>query len=110
LPAITHVDGSARVQTLDPRHASRLARLLHSFERVTDCPVLLNTSFNLRGEPIVCTPADALLCFMRSSMDSLVLGSWLLDRSAVPARLLSAFEGTSHDKPQAISDAVYTFF
>jgi carbamoyltransferase len=91
LPAITHVDGSARVQTVDFSAHSRLFRLLESFERRTGCPMLLNTSFNLSGEPIVCTPVDAIACFVRSGLDCLVLEDFLLDRAAVPAEWLERF-------------------
>jgi carbamoyltransferase len=86
LPAITHVDGSARVQTVDRQASSRFAGLLERFERRTGCPVLLNTSFNMRGEPIVCTPADAILCFVRSQIDALVVEDFLLDREQVPSQ------------------------
>jgi carbamoyltransferase len=78
LPAVTHVDGSARVQTVDATIHPRFHALLSAFEALTGCPVLVNTSFNLRGEPIVCTPADALRCFQRCELDALVLGSFLL--------------------------------
>src|SRR6185369_5813605 len=73
LPAITHVDGSARLQTVDPESGSRFATLLARFADRTGCPILLNTSFNMRGDPIVCAPEDALLCFARSRIDALVL-------------------------------------
>lgn len=73
LPAITHVDYSARVQTVDPQRHGRFYRLLHAFEQLTGCPVLANTSFNIRGEPIVCTPEDAYRCFLATDMDVLVL-------------------------------------
>jgi carbamoyltransferase len=84
LPAVTHVDGSARVQTVDADTSPRFARLLAAFEARTGCPILLNTSFNLRGEPIVCTPVEALLCFIRSDLDCLVLEDLLLDRDGLP--------------------------
>jgi carbamoyltransferase len=84
LPAITHVDRSARLQTVDAESSPRFAALLARFGERTGCPVLLNTSFNLRGEPIVCTPEDALLCFTRSGIDSLVLEDFLIDREALP--------------------------
>lgn len=107
LPAITHVDNSARVQTLDPQHSPRFARLLECFDRRTGCPILLNTSFNMRDEPIVCSPIDALLCFIRSGIDVLVLEDFVIDRSDLPASW-----GKLRDKiglPQpAISDRVYT--
>jgi carbamoyltransferase len=85
LPAITHADGSARVQTVDPAVSPRFARLLERFGERTGCPVLLNTSFNQRGEPIVNTPSDALACFVRSRLDALVLGDVVIDRRDVPA-------------------------
>jgi carbamoyltransferase len=84
LPAITHVDGSARVQTVEAHTAPRFAALLREFERRTGCPILLNTSFNLRDEPIVCSPIDALLCFVRSGLDALVLEHFLIDRRQLP--------------------------
>lgn len=78
LPAITHVDNSARVQTVDEGRHKRFYRLLHRFYERTDCPVLVNTSFNIRGEPIVCTPGDAFRCFMATDMDGLVMENFLL--------------------------------
>jgi carbamoyltransferase len=78
VPAITHVDYSARVQTVDPVRHGRLHRLLKRFEVRTGCPVLINTSFNVRGEPIVCTPEDAYHCFMGTEMDALVLEDFVL--------------------------------
>ena len=80
LPAITHVDYSARVQTVAAADNPRFHRLLGEFDRRTGCPVLVNTSFNVRGEPPVCTPEDAYRCFMRTEMDYLVLGNFLLDK------------------------------
>jgi carbamoyltransferase len=73
LPAITHVDYSARLQTVDPERHGRFYRLLHRFHAMTGCPVIVNTSFNIRGEPIVCTPEDAYRCFLATDMDCLVL-------------------------------------
>ena len=73
IPAVTHVDYSARVQTVDEERNPRFHRLLEAFERLTGCPVLVNTSFNVRGEPIVCTPEDAYRCFLATDMDALVL-------------------------------------
>jgi carbamoyltransferase len=107
LPAITHVDGSARPQTVDDTNP-RLQRLLKAFERLSGCPVLLNTSFNLRGEPIVCTPVDALLCFIRSDLDCLVLEDFVLDRSGLPRPWLDWFRDTSPRLERAIGDTVYT--
>ena len=85
IPAITHVDYSARVQTVSERGNPRFYRLLKAFENRTGCAVLVNTSFNVRGEPIVCTPADAYRCFMRTQMDCLVIENFILDKSAQPS-------------------------
>jgi carbamoyltransferase len=84
LPAITHVDGTARVQTVTAAANRRFAELLKRFYDRTGCPILLNTSFNLRGEPIVCDFIDAISTFARSKIDTLVLESVVLDRAAVP--------------------------
>jgi carbamoyltransferase len=81
IPAITHVDYSARVQTVHPETNPRYHRLISTFEEKTGCGVLVNTSFNVRGEPIVCTPEDAFRCFIRTEMDVLVLGNCLLLKS-----------------------------
>lgn len=86
LPAITHVDYSARIQTVDGRRFPLFDALLERWERASGCPVLINTSFNVRGEPIVCTPDDAYRCFMNTEMDTLVIGSFLLERAAQPRR------------------------
>ena len=107
LPAVTHVDGSARVQTVERETNPRFTRLLEAFEARTGCPVVLNTSFNLRGEPIVCTPLDALLCFIRSDLDCLVLEDLLLDRKDVPGSWLQWFRDR-HLPAAAVSDSVYT--
>jgi carbamoyltransferase len=88
LPAITHVDYSARVQTVHPETHPRYYALLTAFDQRTGCPVLVNTSFNVRGEPIVCTPEDAYRCFMRTEMDYLVLENCLLAKSDQPAQEL----------------------
>jgi carbamoyltransferase len=84
LPAITHIDYSARVQTVDPKTNLGYYELIKEFDRLTGCAVLVNTSFNVRGEPIVCTPADAYQCFMRTHIDYLVLGPYLLDKTRQP--------------------------
>ena len=84
LPAITHVDYSARVQTVAPGRSPRFHAILEAFEKRTGCPVLLNTSFNVRGEPMVNTPADAYLCFMATGMDVLVVGNFILRKSEQP--------------------------
>ena len=84
LPAITHMDYSARIQTVHQQTNPRYHALLSAFAQRTDCPVLVNTSFNVRGEPIVCTPEDAYRCFMRTEMDYLVLENCLLAKAGQP--------------------------
>jgi len=84
IPAVTHVDGSARIQTVDRVRNPELHDLLLAFKRMTGSSVLVNTSFNVRSEPIVCTPKDAYACFMRTGMDLLVLGDFLLWKSEQP--------------------------
>jgi carbamoyltransferase len=85
LPAITHVDYSARVQTVHRETNPRFHALLSRFRDRTGCSVLVNTSFNVRGEPIVCTPEDAYRCFMRTEMDYLVVENFLLAKTDQPA-------------------------
>ncbi len=87
LPAVTHVDGSCRPQTVDSAQEPRYAELLAAFHRRTGCPLLLNTSLNVAGEPIACTPADALLTMAAAGLDALVLGDVVVDRAALPANL-----------------------
>jgi carbamoyltransferase len=84
IPAVTHVDYSARVQTVDPGRNGRFYELVKAFERKTGCPVIINTSFNVRGEPIVCTPEQAYRCFMATNMDALVLERTVLLKSDQP--------------------------
>ena len=84
IPAVTHVDYSARIQTVDSLRNPLLHKLLSRFHQLTDCPVMINTSFNVRSEPIVCTPLDAYRCFMMTDMDALVLGKQLLLKSEQP--------------------------
>lgn len=84
IPAVTHVDYSARVQTVDPQRNPRYYGLIKTFEQKTGCAVLVNTSFNVRGEPVVCTPQDAYNCFMRTEMDYLVLENCLLEKKQQP--------------------------
>ena len=90
LPAITHVDYSARVQTVDENRHGRFYRLLKTFERLTGCPVIVNTSFNVRGEPIVCTPQDALRCFLGTDMDMLVLEDFVLRKERMDRKATEA--------------------
>jgi carbamoyltransferase len=85
VPAITHIDYSARIQTVHAETNPLYHAVLQRFHALTGCAVLVNTSFNVRGEPIVCTPRDAYLCFMRTEMDTLVLGSCVLEKSRQPA-------------------------
>jgi len=84
VPAITHVDYSARVQTVDPERHPRLHRLMTAFKQKTGCPVIINTSFNIRGEPIVCSPEDAYRCFLATNMDVLVLENQILYKQEQP--------------------------
>lgn len=82
IPAVTHVDGSARLQTVSHEQNPRFHDLLTAFDRLTGCPILINTSFNVRGEPIVCTPMDALTCFLNTDMDDLVMGNIHVSKKA----------------------------
>jgi carbamoyltransferase len=84
VPAITHVDYSARVQTVDRQRHGRFYKLMKAFEAKTGCPVLINTSFNVRGEPIVCSPEHAYRCFMATNMDVLVMEDFVLLKEKQP--------------------------
>jgi len=84
IPAVTHVDYSARIQTVHPDTNPKFYGLLREFQKLTQCPVLVNTSFNVRGEPLVCRPVEAYKCFMRTEMDALVLGNCLLRKADQP--------------------------
>jgi carbamoyltransferase len=84
IPSVTHVDGSARLQTVTREESPLYYDVIKAFGDITGVPIVINTSFNVRGEPIVCTPHDAYLCFMRTNMDHLVLGSYLLDKKEQP--------------------------
>jgi carbamoyltransferase len=86
IPAVTHVDYSARIQTVHRETNPRYHELIRRFEALTGCGVIVNTSFNVRGEPIVCTPADAYRCFMRTEMDFLVVGNYLIAKADQPMR------------------------
>ena len=81
IPSVTHVDGSARVQTINEEQDPLFYQLVQEFERQSGVPVMINTSFNVRGEPIVCTPQEAWRCFMRTRMDSLVIGPFIMDKT-----------------------------
>lgn len=110
LPAITHVDGSARVQTVTAVSNPLLYSLLQEFDALTGCPIILNTSFNVRGEPIVCTPLDAVRCFIKTDIDCLVVGNYLFLRNEnnmdAIAQVLNSFE---QQITEAISHELYTF-
>ncbi len=97
LPAVTHVDYSARVQTVTAESNPRFHALLTRWEAVTGCGALVNTSFNVRGEPIVCTPDDAYRCFVNTEMDFLALGDFLLDRKQQPRRPVARRAGLMPD-------------
>ena len=84
LPAITHVDYSARIQTVDPSRNPRYYKILKAFEKLTGCGVVVNTSFNIRGEPIVCRPEEAYRCFMFTDMDALVMESFICMKEDQP--------------------------
>ncbi|MCX6785486.1 MAG: carbamoyltransferase [Candidatus Komeilibacteria bacterium] len=84
IPAVTHIDYSARLQTVDSQINYRYYNLIKTFYQKTNCPVIVNTSFNVRGEPIVCTPEDAYRCFMRTEMDYLILENFILDKQSQP--------------------------
>jgi carbamoyltransferase len=80
IPAVTHVDYSSRIQTVTKKNNERYFELLSQFKKSTGCPILINTSFNVRGEPIVCTPKDAYNCFMGTNLDTLVIGDFYLEK------------------------------
>jgi carbamoyltransferase len=86
IPAVTHVDYSARIQTVDAERHGRFYRLMKTFERLTGCAVLVNTSFNVRGEPIVCRPEEAYRCFAATDMDALVLEHYVVLKERLPGR------------------------
>jgi carbamoyltransferase len=85
IPAVTHVDGSARVQTVDRTRHGRFYDLMKRFHAATGCPVVVNTSFNIRGEPIVCSPEDAHRCFLATNIDCLVIENYVLMKEDQPA-------------------------
>ena len=84
IPAVTHVDYSARIQSVNSETNPKYHQLIEAFEGRTNCGVIINTSFNVRGEPIVCTPEDAYRCFMRTEMDYLVMGDLVLSKADQP--------------------------
>lgn len=116
LPAITHVDGSARVQTVHSDICPLYYELIESFFEKSGCPIHLNTSFNLRGEPIVLTPFDAFWCFVRSDLDYLVMGEYIIGRDQIPEsweRMRTEWNdknGRLRDSNSEVSHLTYTFF
>ena len=110
LPAITHVDGSARPQTVDRRESPRYAALIDAFYARTGCPLILNTSFNIRGEPIVCTPADALRCFIKANLDALILEDFIVEPEMISEELRDAVQLWYPETPEPnLMSNVYTF-
>lgn len=93
IPAVTHVDYSARIQTVHQDTNPRYYALIKQFQLLTGCPVVINTSFNVRGEPIVCTPEDSFRCFMGSDIDILAVGNCLLHKENQNPALKSRYEG-----------------
>ena len=91
IPAVTHVDYSARIQTVHGNTNPLFHKLLSRFKALTGCPILVNTSFNVRGEPIVCTPEDAFRCFMGNELDMLVVGNCVLQKSDQDTALKSDY-------------------
>src|SRR5262245_36121274 len=93
LPAITHVDYSARIQTVHRETNPRYHALISAFKERTGCPVIVNTSFNVRGEPLVCTPEDAFRCFMGTDIEMLAVGDCLLRKEEQDPSLKTRYEG-----------------
>ena len=92
VPAITHIDYSARIQTVHTDTNPRYHALISNFKNMTGCPLIVNTSFNVRGEPIVCTPKDAFKCFMGTDLDVLALGNFLLIKEEQDKTLKKNYE------------------
>jgi carbamoyltransferase len=108
-PAITHVDNSARVQTVTKETNERFAALLETFGKLTGCYMVLNTSFNVNNEPIVCTPEDALRCFITTDIDCLVLENFIIDRSDNELELLAMLIKMQEEANETVRKNVYTF-
>lgn len=116
LPGITHEDGSARPQTVEAKHAPRYAALIEAFFKRTGCPMLVNTSFNVKGEPIVCSPEDALFCFADAQLDVLVIEGYLLYRQDLPSNWIQLLAAWRSTRPKGkslsrslIGENLYTF-
>ena len=91
VPAVTHVDYSARIQTVDKSINSIFYQLIAEFKKITGCPMLINTSFNVRGEPLVCSPSDAFKCFMGTGIDILVIENFILYKDKQQKALLNNY-------------------
>ena len=92
IPAVTHVDYSARIQTVHKETNPKYHSLISRFKEITGCPLLVNTSFNVRGEPIVCTPTDAFKCFMGTQLDALVVGNCFLIKEDQKIELIESYK------------------
>tara|TARA_B100000686_G_C16237204_1_gene687816 strand:- start:154 stop:669 length:516 start_codon:yes stop_codon:yes gene_type:complete len=92
IPAVTHVDYSARIQTVHQETNPKYYKLIKNFENITKCPVIVNTSFNVRGEPIVCTISDAYKCFMGTNLDMLVCGDFILYKEKQDKKLIQDYK------------------
>ena len=92
IPAVTHVDYSSRIQTVSKKTNKKFYDLISKFKEKTGCPIVINTSFNVRGEPIVCTPTDAFKCFMGSNLDYLIIGNCILDKKTQDKRLIKSYK------------------
>jgi carbamoyltransferase len=92
IPAVTHVDYSARIQTVHKETNPKFYKLIEEFERITKCPILVNTSFNVRGEPIVCSATDAFSCFMGTGLDVLVCNNFILYKEYQNTNLLKNYQ------------------
>ena len=89
---MTHVDYSSRIQTVSKKTNKIFYDLISKFKEKTGCPIVINTSFNVRGEPIVCTPTDAFKCFMGSNLDYLIIGNCILDKKTQDKRLIKSYK------------------
>jgi carbamoyltransferase len=94
IPAVTHVDYSSRIQTVDKNINAKFYNLIHSFKKLTGFPILVNTSFNIRGEPIVCNPEDAYKCFMSSEIDILVIENFYFDKKLQNKKFLKNYKSS----------------
>ena len=92
IPAVTHVDYSSRIQTVSKKTNKIFYDLISKFKEKTGCPIVINTSFNVRGEPIVCTPTDAFKCFMGTNLDYLIIGNCILDKKTQDKRLIKSYK------------------